>query len=197
MDIQDLNRRAVLQSVEIVSSAKNDQWELPTPCARWTLSELLVHMVAQNHGFAAAADGETEDASIFHARPLGSDPRQTYAESAERVIASFAADGVLEREIWLPEVRPVGGFPAPMAISFHFLDYVVHGWDVAAAIGVPAVFDDDLVAAAHDVTRRFVPDGPARRRPGSAFGPSVPVPDAASDFDRLLGLLGRSPRWPS
>lgn len=197
MDIQHLNRRAVRQSVEIVLSAKDDQWELPTPCAQWTLSQLLVHMVAQNDGFAAAADGETEDASIFHARPLGSDPRQTYAESAERVLASFAADGVLEREFWLPEVRLVGSFPAPMAMSFHFLDYVVHAWDVAAAIGVPAVFDDDLVEAAHEVTNRFVPDGPARRRSGSAFGPSVPVPDDASAFDRLLGLLGRSPRWPN
>jgi Mycothiol maleylpyruvate isomerase N-terminal domain len=97
MDIQSLNRRAVLRSVEIASSVRDDQWELPTPCSRWTLRQLLQHMTAHNHGFAAAADGETSDASVWREQPLGDDPRPKHTESADRVITAFGADGVLGR----------------------------------------------------------------------------------------------------
>jgi len=50
---------------------------------------------------------------------------------AEAVLAAFAADGVLKRRFALPEISTAFDFPAAQAISFHFIDYVVHGWDVA------------------------------------------------------------------
>ncbi|MFY1587135.1 TIGR03086 family metal-binding protein [Micromonospora sp. WMMD734] len=194
VDIQELNRRAVRQSVEIVSSAREEQWDLPTPCAQWNLRQLLAHMTAQNNGFAAAADGETEDDSVWREQPTA-DPGGDYLRSAERVISAFDGPDVMGREFWLPEIRRVGGFPARMAISFHFLDYVVHGWDVGAALGAPPKFDDDIVEAALEVTRRAVPVGPSRSLPGSPFAP--PLPEEGSDQDRLLRLLGRSPAWPA
>ncbi|MGC4749121.1 TIGR03086 family metal-binding protein [Micromonospora sp. DT201] len=194
VDIQELNRRAVRQSVEIVSSAREEQWELPTPCAQWSLRQLLAHMTAQNNGFAAAADGETEDDSVWREQPAA-DPGGDYIRSAERVIGAFDGPDVMRREFWLPEIRRVGAFPARMAISFHFLDYVVHGWDVGAALGAPPKFDDDIVEAALEVTRRAVPVGASRSLPGSSFAP--PLPAEGSDQDRLLRLLGRSPAWPA
>ncbi|MCX4393151.1 MULTISPECIES: hypothetical protein [unclassified Streptomyces] len=39
-------------------------------------------------------------------------------------------------------------FAAPRAIGFHLVDYVVHGWDVAASLGIRAAYDQDLVRAA-------------------------------------------------
>ena len=51
------------------------------------------------------------------------------------MIAAFAEDGMLERRLWLPEIRDGMRFPAETAIGFHFLDYVVHGWDVARSTG--------------------------------------------------------------
>jgi uncharacterized protein (TIGR03086 family) len=197
VDIQSLDRRAVLRSVDIVSSVRDDQWELPTPCSRWALHQLLQHMIAHNHGFAAAADGETSDASVWREQPLGDNPRHKYAESADRVIAAFSADGVIDRQFWLPEIRTKGLFPGRRAISFHFLDYVVHSWDVAAAVGIVIDFDDDIVEAALEVTRREVPpDGPARRGPDASFQPPIPLLGEAPAQDRLLALLGRTPRWP-
>lgn len=195
--MQDLHRRAVRQSVDIVAAVRDEQWDAATPCAQWTLRQLLEHMVAQHNGFAAAAGGETKDDSVWKVRPLDGDPRVAHAESAERVIAAFAQPGVLERDLWLPEIRRTGGIPGRLAISFHFVDYVVHGWDVGAAIGVPPDFDDDIVEAALEVTRRFVPaDGPSREGPSAAFGPALPVPADVSGRDQLLLMLGRSPAWP-
>lgn len=196
MDIQDLNRRAVRQSAEIVSTIRQEHWDLPTPCAQWNVRQLVAHMTAQNNGFAAAADGETEDDAVWRER-ITDDQAGDYLRSAERVLDAFHGPEVMGREFWLPEIRRVGGFPARMAISFHFLDYVVHGWDVGAAIGVPPSFDDDIVAAALEVTRRAVPVGPSRSLPGSAFAPPLPVPTEGSEQDRLLLLLGRSPAWPA
>ncbi|MGH3940583.1 MAG: TIGR03086 family metal-binding protein [Pseudonocardiaceae bacterium] len=197
MDIQNLDQRAVLRSMDVVSLVRDDQWELPTPCSRWTSRQLLQHMAAHNHGFAAAADGETYDASVWNAQPLRGDLRREYAESAQRVITAFNADGVLDRKFWLPEIRKKGMFSARQAISFHFLDYVVHSWDVAAAIGIEIDFDDDIIKAASKVARREVPsDGPARFGPDSSFQPPIPLPDEAPAQDRLLALLGRNPKWP-
>ena len=85
-------------------------------------------------------------------------------------------------------------FPAPQAISFHFIDYVVHGWDVARALGQPYELDADLVQAAVPMAEA-VPEGERRLRPGAAFRPGLAAPDDASPMDRILAMLGRDPAW--
>lgn len=46
------------------------------------------------------------------------------------------------------------------------------------------------------IAEREVPDGPRRLRPGAGFRPPAAVPVGATELDRLLAALGRSPRWP-
>ncbi|MGW7236839.1 TIGR03086 family metal-binding protein [Streptomyces sp. NPDC054804] len=193
-NIRDLDRRAVVRSAEIVAEVRSDQWDVPTPCAGWTLRRLLAHMTAQHLGFAAAAGGETSDASVWEEKPLP-DPGRAYADAVVTVLDAFAADGVPAREFWLPEIHPKVRFPAARAISFHFLDYVVHGWDVAASLGIPAAYDADLLDAAAEVARTEVPDGPGRERPGAAFRPPLTLTGRESAEDRLLAVLGRDPAW--
>jgi uncharacterized protein (TIGR03086 family) len=85
-------------------------------------------------------------------------------------------------------------FPAAQAISFHFVDYVVHSWDVAKAVNVPAIVNPGILPAALAVARA-VPGGKARLIPGAAFAPAVPWP-GGSVLDQIVALLGRSPDWP-
>ncbi|WP_338778169.1 TIGR03086 family metal-binding protein [Streptomyces sp. DG1A-41] len=192
--VQELDRRAVLRSAEIVAQIGDDQWDAPTPCGTWSLRRLLAHMTAQHLGFAAAADGGPVDDAVWQETPL-EDPRRAYADSVARVLDAFAGDGVLNRAFVLPWIHPTMRFAAPRAIGFHLVDYVVHGWDVAASLGVPAAYNDDLVAAATEVARKEVPVGPSRERPGAAFRPPVELTGTASAEDRLLASLGRDPRW--
>jgi uncharacterized protein (TIGR03086 family) len=192
--VRELDRRAVLRSAEIVAQVGDDQWDLPTPCGDWTLRRLLAHMTAHHLGFAAAAAGGPADPAVWREDPLD-DPGRAYADSVERVLAAFAADGVLDRTFVLPEIHPTMAFSAPRAMSFHFVDYVVHGWDVAAALGIPAGYDDDLVAGATEVSIREVPVGASRERPGASFRPSVELTGPSGAEDRLLAFLGRNPRW--
>ncbi|WP_406253168.1 hypothetical protein OH786_27475 [Streptomyces atratus] len=77
-------------------------------------------------------------------------------------------------------------FAAPRAIGFPLVDYVVHGWDVAASLGIRAAYDEDLVLAAAEVARKEVPTGPSRERPGASFRPATEPAGLASAADRLL-----------
>ena len=188
----DLHRQTMRQSAEIVAAIRDDQWDLPTPCAQWTVRRLLDHMVRENRGFATAANGETSDLSAWIAL-VGPDRRAEYAESARQVVDAFGADGVLERAFWLPLIRDGVTVPARQGVSFHLLDYLVHSWDLAVSVGRSPAFGDDLVAAVHEIAVREVPDGPRRSRPGASFAPARPVPADAPALDRLLAFLGRDP----
>jgi uncharacterized protein (TIGR03086 family) len=194
IDVVVQNRRAVRASVEVVTPVTAADLGRPTPCAGWTLADLLAHMIAQHHGFAAAAAGRGADPRAWRIRPLGADPAATYAAAAAEVITAFAADDVLTARFALPEFSTEVTFGGRRAIGFHLLDYVVHAWDVARARGVALDLPEDLVRAALPVAEA-VPDGPGRREPGAAFAPRLPVPAGAGPMDRLLLLVGRSPDW--
>ena len=193
-DLRVVHRRALQVTVDIVNLVRADQLGLPTPCSEWDLGQLLAHMTGQNHGFAAAARGETSDANVFDPRPVGADPAGLHAASAEDLAAAFAEEGVLDRSLWLVEIKQGPMFPAPVAISFHLVDSVAHGWDVAQALGVPVEFDDEVLGTALAISRR-VPDGPNREEPGSAFRPGVRSAPDAPPFEEILALLGRSEDW--
>jgi uncharacterized protein (TIGR03086 family) len=189
-----LHGAALRRTAELVGQIRDDQWDDPTPCGDWNLRALVTHMTTDNRGFAAAAGGETADRSIWTA-PVGGDLRRAYRQSAAEVVAAFAASGVLEREFWLPRIASTRMFLARQAIGFHLLDYLVHGWDVAATLAVPFTPPAAEVALVQRIADRDVPSGPRRHHPEAAFGPPVAVPAGAPAMDRLLGFLGRDPHW--
>jgi uncharacterized protein (TIGR03086 family) len=199
-DLIALDATAVLASVDLVAGLTPASLTRPTPCAGWDLNDLLAHMTAQHYGFAAAAAGQ-DGPQAWELRRPGPDPAGDYREAARTVLAAFAADGVLRREFPLPGITTRQRFPAAQAISFHFIDYVVHSWDVARTLGLPAVFPPRLLDAARAVAAE-VPGGEARLRPGAAFAPAVPWPGPGagpgpgSALDGIVALLGRSPSWP-
>ena len=191
-DVVALDAQAVRASVELVERARPADMARPTPCADWTLHGLISHMTVQHYGFAAAAGGDG-DLARWRPRRLGSDPAADYRASAEAVLAAFSADGVLDRRFPLPEFAAGADFPARQAVSFHLVDYVVHSWDVAKALGLPVRFTGELLDTALRVAQA-VPGGEARLVPGAAFSPAVAWRDG-SPLDRVVALLGRSPDW--
>lgn len=191
-DIVALDAIAVRASVDLVARAQPADMARPTPCADWTLHGLVTHMAAQHYGFAAAAAGDG-DLARWRPRRLGGDPVADYRAAAETVLAAFAADGVLGQRFPLPEFAAGALFPARQAVSFHFVDYVVHSWDVAKSLGLEARFAPDVLDAALQVARA-VPGGEYRLAPGAAFAPVVTWP-GGSPLDQVMALLGRSPDW--
>ncbi|MGH3261539.1 MAG: TIGR03086 family metal-binding protein [Trebonia sp.] len=197
-DIRPLHRIAVLASVDVVSAVTVDDLTKPTPCAGWDLGDLLAHMTVQHHGFATAARGHGSDEAVWRADAVvdevAADPAGAYAAAAAEVLEAFAGADALEATFALPEFGPGATFPGAMAIGFHYVDYVVHGWDVARTLGRPVLLPADVLTCAVPLAL-FVPDGDFRAIDNAPFGPAIPSSEPSDDLDRILAHLGRSPQW--
>ncbi|MFI6966419.1 TIGR03086 family metal-binding protein [Streptomyces sp. NPDC050255] len=194
MDIRKLDRAAVLETLRVLDQAVSEDWDRPTPCTGWTLRQLVSHMTAQHHGFTAAAAGNGADVTAWRPGTLGDDPLKTYRAAAESALSAFAGQGVLTREFTLPEISDTRRFPAEIAIGFHFLDHVVHGWDLARTIGVNLDLDAGTAEAALAIALH-VPNDERRLGPDAAFRPALPPAPGGHPLDLILTTLGRSPDW--
>ncbi|WP_042368555.1 TIGR03086 family metal-binding protein [Streptacidiphilus neutrinimicus] len=195
MTLATLHSRALALLSPSVAAVRPEDLDRPTPCAAWTVRRLLEHTIGQQDGFAEAAYGRGDVPGAFDDRPLppGTDLSATYVHSAEALTEAFTEAEAEGRAFALPEILPGHAFPATQAIGFHLLDTVVHGWDLAAALGRPFDCPPELL----DPVRRIaalVPADEVSRGPGRAFGPVLPgTPDGC--LDDVLRLLGRDPGW--
>jgi uncharacterized protein (TIGR03086 family) len=193
-NIVELHRRAVTGIRPVLARIDPADLGRPTPCAGWDLRALLEHMTGQDHGFAAAVraahTGDEVDVSEFAPRALGT----SLTAGLDEVVAAFAAGA--DGPVLLPEfgVR----LPLPIVVQMHLIDTLVHGWDVAATLGVQgdyvARLDPETVASALAMSEQ-IPDDESRETPGAAFGHALPAPDGADPWTRILTLLGRDPAW--
>ena len=192
-ELRILDAVVVRASLDLVSKITPDDLGKPTPCSAWTLHGLLAHMTTQHYGFAAAAEGEGH-LDYWRLVPLGDDPIETYRASVKRVLNAFVPHDLADRKFPLPEFSTEITFTAEQALGFHFVDYLVHSWDVAKTLGLPLKFQKEVL----DAGLRFaesIPNGKNRKEPGAAFGPAVDA-TGPSDLDTIVALLGRSPSWP-
>jgi uncharacterized protein (TIGR03086 family) len=188
MDFRPYNRRALELNQQIVDQVTAEQLGWATPCPAWTVRELLSHMTAQHLRFGAVARGEDpEQACPVDKAELGEDPAAAFREAARGLTKAFAA-AQDETVVLLPEI----GRPAPLGtlISFHFFDFVVHGWDLAVSIGAAYNPPADLSALAAEVGQ-VIPD--SSRVPGGSFAAKVAVGSDTDELAKLLGLAGRNP----
>lgn len=191
ISLLEADEAATRGSMAVVARIAPSDLSRPTPCAGWDLRTLLAHMTVQHVGFAAAAAGHGDSPGVW--QPVESDdPVAAYAGAALAVIAAFGAPGVLDRPFVLPEIARAPSFPGRLAIGFHLVDYVVHGWDVARTLGVAYAPPEEVVAAALPIARA-VPEGPGRLAEDAAFAPALPRPAGVSPLDEILLRLGRDP----
>lgn len=195
-ELLDLHRRTMAYAAAIVRMVDPGQLGLPTPCTEWDLGQLLAHMTAQNRGFAAAARGDDFDPGAWAETPLSERFAETFAASAEEVVEAFADDEAAERD-WLIDI----GAEEPLAISgriaigFHFVDYVVHAWDVAVSIGHEPEFDPIVLTEALTIAEEVPQDGPTRLGPHAPFAPALELEGGDGLLDQVLAVLGRDPEW--
>ncbi|MEU6039974.1 TIGR03086 family metal-binding protein [Actinomadura sp. NPDC047616] len=176
---------------DLVAGAPDDRLAAPTPCAEYTVGDLIDHIGGLALGFTYAATksaGEGTDG-----RPSGDASRLGDAwrtEIPQRLGA--LADAWRDPAAWTGMTQAGGvKLPGEVAGMFALDELVVHGWDLARAIGRPYE-----PAAAEVEACLALLTGMAGQIDGeSPFGPPVRVPDAAPPLDRLVGLTGRDPAW--
>lgn len=166
-DVLDRLRSALDTARPVVAATSDADLDRPTPCAEWTVRDLVGHMTAT--------------LTLFADDP---DTARSFEDAGGAAVAAWSAPGRLAGTATLP----FGEVPAPFALEFPVLDVLVHTWDLAQAIGRDVVWDRDSVAA----SLRFAEStfaGPESR--GPAFDPPVEPPPDADDVTRLVRFLGR------
>ncbi|WP_072736685.1 TIGR03086 family metal-binding protein [Rhodococcus triatomae] len=161
----------------------------PTPCPEWNVAALLDHLIGLSWAFTAAAQkirvgGEPSG----DAGRLPPDWRERLPDQLGLLVAAWRQDGAREG------ATEAGGveLPADLMGIVALNELVLHGWDLARATGQELEVTPAAVRACH---RLFVAAGGGGDDPEGPFGPSVPVPDEATAFDKLLGSAGRDPGW--
>lgn len=157
-----------------------------TPCENTSVADLLDHINGFSIAFAGAARKANDETTSGAPRADGANLERDWRERIpERVRA--LADAWHADDAWHGTTR-AGGFdmPAEIAGIIALDELVIHGWDLARAIGAPYEATDIEL----DALRPFVQNAP----PG-LFAPPVPVPDDAPPLARVIALAGRYPDW--
>ena len=186
MEPKELHRRTVEQWIERVSAVGADQWDLPTPCARWSVRDLVNHVVGEELWTVPLVDGATieEVGSRFDGDLLGADPTGTAGSAAAGAVdAVDKVSGDVQVHLSFGDTD-LGEYLHQLAA-----DHLVHGWDLAVATGGATALDPELV----DAVASWFRDREELYRAGGAIGPrQASTGDPAAD---LLAAFGRPVDW--
>lgn len=164
------------------------QWGAPTPCTYWTVRTLVGHLVATMHSYSDLLHGAPADNLFTHmagqAAAGGDDPVAALRAAVTSVRAGFAEPGALDRICH----HPIGDISGQDLMRIRISENLVHGWDLATAIGVEMAVDDELVA---QVYGRLEPQAAGLAATDFFSAPTTPLPAGASRLEQLVHLVGR------
>lgn len=161
---------ACAATAKLVRDVHDDQLDDPTPCADFTVSDLIAHLDQVGRGADVA-------------EPLQPGWRSAVPAGLEAVAGQWS-----DPVAW----EGLGELDLPNAVWGRIVltEMVVHGWDLAHATGRPFELDDERsLQACLDHVAEFVPNAPV---PG-LWGPPIDVADGAPLIDQILAITGRTP----
>ncbi len=187
MDLETMYRRSVDGWTERVAAVGPDQWGAVTPCDDWDVRTLVNHVVGEDLWTEPLVRGATieEVGNRFEGDLLGDDP-----VGAATTAATQATESVGERLPGRPKVHlSYGDEDIEEYVAQLTADHLIHGWDLAAAIGGDTDLDEDLVAA---VAEWYAEREEIYRSAGMV---AERVPGQGDPQSELLGRFGRDTRW--
>lgn len=163
-----------------------EDWDAPTPCAEWTVRDLVNHVTAEHlwaphllRGITLAEIGEQFDGDV-----LGPDPVAAWAAAA---VAS--QDAFHQRGAMAGQVHTSGGAINADEYAWQMVfDLTIHAWDLARGAGLDENLDPDLVTTITDEMSHYFPVWY-----GTILAPPAPVAADAGPQDRLIAATGRNP----
>ncbi|MFC8125138.1 TIGR03086 family metal-binding protein [Streptomyces sp. NPDC057302] len=176
-----------------VHGVPEGDWDRPTPCAEWNVTQVLQHAAGDQLGYASSLTGGPGPAENPFA-PSGKLTDSPLALLEPALVAAAEAWGSVDPSV--QEVRvplPPGSMTAALGVGACALDAAVHAWDIAVATGQPSPLTDELARPLLDVARQIVE--PVR---AFAFGPALDAEAGGAqggEAAELLRYLGRQPDW--
>lgn len=183
----------VLDRLAAVVDVDEEQRDLSTPCAGFTVAELRAHILGWLEFFAAAlsdpaATTPRPDPETFVLAD-GTPASDIVRRASENIRQAIAADAAGQL-VTMSSSQMAGDGVLGMALA----EYIIHAWDLATATGRIYSAPESVVAPARAFLEGMV--APEYRGPDSGFfDAEVAVPDDASPLDKLLGFAGRDPQW--
>jgi uncharacterized protein (TIGR03086 family) len=164
----------------IVHPISRDDLSRPTPSGDSDVARLTDHLVdtITSVGNALDADLPPRDAEDTVERQIIAVGRPTLDAFHRR----HGLDGAVT---WRGNETPVRTLAGVLSLGL-----LVHGWDYAAATGVPANVPDSLANYVLGIAEKIIT--PERRSNGE-FGAAVEVDEHAPGLDRLVAFTGRDP----
>lgn len=172
---------------QLVLSTEDGDLERRTPCAEWTVAELLIHL----RGFAAASTAAASRRPFTGDEPVMTDPleagwRQQLPDRLNELAVAWA-----DPAAWSGTTEAAGIVtPADVAGNAALQELLLHGWDLARATGRPFATDPASVTACWDFVSSLSEE--ERSQP---FAAAIPTSSDSTDLDCLLAMSGRSPEW--
>ena len=174
----------------LIQGTRPEQMSDRTPCAKWTVHDLINHVVGGGHMFAAAFRGESlpgmSEASDAMPDLLGDDPAGAFEQTIADYRDAIGRPDAAERMVTLP----FGEMPGQVAMNIAAVDLLIHCWDLARATGQTFTPSAEFVDAAEAFAHVSIPP---EARDGDAFAIAVPAPRGASALERLIAFTGRQP----
>jgi uncharacterized protein (TIGR03086 family) len=186
--LEDL-QRAQEEVIARVRAIRPEQWVLASPCDRWSLRDLVIHLVEGSKMSVLLVGGASAQQSraafgTDHGDDLAGELESNFATEME----AFHRDGAMESVIHHPVA---GDIPATVFLGFRTSDYLLHSWDIARATGADEELPEDLVTMTWETMEPLAPVISTIGVFGK--GPSGNVPEDAPLQLRLLDLSGRRP----
>jgi uncharacterized protein (TIGR03086 family) len=170
---------------DLVHAVAEDAWDHPSPVAAWRARDVVGHLVEWLPPFLEDGAGVRLPA----VPSVADEPVAAWDAHVTAVQALLDDAGTADRVLRNPHI---GEVPLDEAIDrFYTGDVFLHSWDLAVATGQEPALDPARCAA---MLAGMEPLDEVLRQSGQ-YGPRVPVPDDAPVEDRLVGFIGRDPRW--
>lgn len=168
----------------VVDHIEPDQLDDPTPCSRFTVRDVLDHMIVLGSSFAYGFRGE-EAPEIELPPANGAVPADAFRNAMDDLLDAVRSPGAMERTL----ATPMGEMPGSVFARVVAFDGLVHGWDLASATGQRYDLPPELVATVDDFARQAIT---ADMRDGDTFAEPTPAPEQAGPIERLVAFSGRS-----
>jgi uncharacterized protein (TIGR03086 family) len=178
----------LLQTAAAMISDTNTK--APTPCADWTVTQVLQHAAGDQLAWSAALGVGSGPAESPFAPSGLLDGSAADLLTPALAAARTAWAGIGHDQPAVPTPLPQGELSAEVAAAACALDAAVHAWDIAAALGQPGFLPDELAAQLLPARTIIEP----LRQYGAYAAALAPQPGDGVAAE-LLRYLGRDPQW--
>jgi uncharacterized protein (TIGR03086 family) len=175
------------QLARLIQGVDEKDLGAPTPCAQWSVTELLEHILGLSAAFTAAAEKRVPSEQ---GEGLSPGWRVRAAGQLQELVAAWRADNAWTGETEAGGVR----MPADQMGVVALDELVLHGWDLARATGQRFTVNERDALACHGFAAAMSEPGQEASRDG-LYGPVFEVRSDAPILERLLGASGRDPQW--